>query len=523
MLLWLATTKKAGVDLRSIMKPLVLIIMDGYGLSEELYGNAIAGAEKPNLDRLASDYPHTSLGASGLDVGLPRGQMGNSEVGHLNLGAGRIVYQDYTRISLAIEQNRLKDIDVLVDAMTHARDSKRSLHLIGLLSDGGVHSHISHLFALLDMAKDLGVEDVYVHAVLDGRDVPPKSALTYISQLEEKLRELKIGRIATISGRYYTMDRDKRWDRTEAAYRAMTEGLGIRARSAEEAVLMGYNRGETDEFIRPTVVDPDGLIREGDSIIFFNFRPDRARQITRAFVQNEFKEFKRRYLRPKFVCMTQYDESIDVPVAFQPEHLKETLGEILSRSGLRQLRIAETEKYAHVTYFFNGGREEPFPGEDRVLIPSPKVPTYDMKPEMSAPEVTSEVIERIRSEVYDVVILNYANPDMVGHTGVYEAAVKAVEAVDRGVGVVADEVLSRGGVVLITSDHGNAEKMVDPVTREPHTAHTTNRVPFILVCEDGKQELRDDGILADVAPTILDLLNIEKPAAMSGRSLIKRC
>lgn len=517
-----ATAKKPGDNPAGIMRPVVLIIMDGYGISEEREGNAVAGAHKPNLDRLKSLYPHTSLGASGLDVGLPRGQMGNSEVGHLNLGAGRIVYQDYTRISLAIEQNRLKDIKQLVDAMVHARDSKRNLHLMGLLSDGGVHSHITHLFALLDMAKELGVERVYVHPILDGRDVPPRSALIYVSQLEEKLAQIGIGRIATISGRYYAMDRDKRWDRTEAAYRAMTEGLGMHAASAEEAVRTGYDRGETDEFLKPTVIDPHGLVQEGDSIIFFNFRPDRARQITRAFVQTDFKEFERRYLRPFFVCMTQYDESIDAPVAFPPEYLKETLGEVLSRAGLRQLRIAETEKYAHVTYFFNGGREEPFPGEDRILIPSPKIPTYDLKPEMSAPEVTSTVVERIRSGIYDVVIMNYANPDMVGHTGIYEAAVRAVEAVDRGVGTVVGEVLSRGGVALITSDHGNAEKMVERGTGEPHTAHTTNRVPFILVGCDRARMLRDDGILADVAPTMLDLLGMEKPESMSGSSLIKR-
>ncbi|MDI9616327.1 MAG: 2,3-bisphosphoglycerate-independent phosphoglycerate mutase [Methanothrix sp.] len=504
------------------MRPVVLIIMDGYGLSEEKEGNAVAGAHKPNLDRLKSLYPHTSLGASGLDVGLPRGQMGNSEVGHLNLGAGRIVYQDYTRISLAIEQNRLRDVRQLVDAMVTARDSGRNLHLMGLLSDGGVHSHITHLFALLDMAKELGVERVYVHPILDGRDVPPRSAQIYVSQLEEKLARIGIGRIATISGRYYAMDRDKRWDRTEAAYRAMTEGVGIQAATAEEAVRMGYERGETDEFLKPTVIDPQGLVREGDSMIFFNFRPDRARQITRAFVQPDFREFKRMYLRPFFVCMTQYDESIDAPVAFPPEYLKETLGEVLSRAGLRQLRIAETEKYAHVTYFFNGGREEPFTGEDRILIPSPKIPTYDLKPEMSAPEVTSTVVERIRSGGYDVVIMNYANPDMVGHTGIYEAAVRAVEAVDRGVGTVVDEVLSRGGVALITSDHGNAEKMLEKSTGEPHTAHTTNRVPFILAGCDDVSGLRDDGILADVAPTMLELLGIEKPSSMSGRSLIKR-
>lgn len=504
------------------MKPVVLIIMDGFGHSAVVDGNAVAGARKPNLDRLMASCPHTTLGASGLDVGLPRGQMGNSEVGHLNLGAGRIVYQDYTRISLAIEQHRLGDNPVLLEAMRAALPDG-SLHLIGLLSDGGVHSHITHLFALLEMARARGVPRVYVHAILDGRDVPPKSALAYFEQLSGKMTALEIGKVATVSGRYYTMDRDKRWERIALAYRALTDGDGLTAPDAEAAVRMGYERGETDEFLKPTIVDHDGLIRDGDSVIFFNFRPDRARQITRAFVKNDFYEFDRRKVNVHYVCMTRYDASLDVPIAFPAEDLADTLGETVSTAGLRQLRIAETEKYAHVTYFFNGGREQPNRGEERVLIQSPKVATYDMKPEMSAQEVTDAVLERLRSKVFDMVILNFANPDMVGHTGIYSAAVKAVETVDRCVGAVANEVLSQGGAVLITADHGNAEKMFDPETGQPHTAHTTNPVPFILAMKNCRDlRLREGGILADIAPTILDLLGLEKPKAMTGRSLIDK-
>jgi len=503
------------------MKPLAIIIMDGFGVGLDEADNAIARARKPNLDRIWKSYATTALGSSGLSVGLPRGQMGNSEVGHLNLGGGRIVYQDYTRISLAAENGTLHHNPVLLEAMQAAKSSK--LHLIGLLSDGGVHSHITHLFALLEMAKAMGLKEVYVHAILDGRDVPPKSALTYFGQLEEESQRLSLGKVATVSGRYYAMDRDKRWDRVEKAYRCLTEGLGFHAGSAEQSVLDSYARGESDEFLKPTVVDSTGLVSDGDSIIFFNFRPDRAREITRAFVDEGFKEFPRRKLRIRYACMTQYDATLNVPVAFPAQNLDGTLGEVISGTGLRQLRIAETEKYAHVTYFFNGGKETPNPGEDRILIPSPKVPTYDLKPEMSAFLVTDEVIRVIRTGDYDLIIMNYANPDMVGHTGIFEAAVKAIEVVDACVGRVVDEVLAKGGAVLLTADHGNADKMRDEKNGQPYTAHTTNKVPFSLVINDGiKHELRDDGILADVAPTALDLLSISKPSAMTGRSLIVR-
>lgn len=499
------------------MKPVVLLIMDGFGLRDEVFANAIAGAKKPNLDRLIAACPHTTLGASGRDVGLPTGQMGNSEVGHLNLGAGRVVYQDYTRISLAIEQDQLRKNQVLVRAMKDLGEGR--LHLMGLLSDGGVHSHISHLMALLDLARDVGVNRCYIHSILDGRDVPPRSALSYLDQLEEKTRKIGLGQVATVSGRYYTMDRDRRWDRTALAYAALVDGQGERARSAREAVLAGYERGENDEFLRPTVVDQDGMIRDGDSVIFFNFRPDRARQITRAIVQADFSEFSRHRVQVRYVCMTQYDSAIDAPVAFPVQYLHNTLGEVASSAGRRQLRIAETEKYAHVTYFFNGGSEEPMPGEDRVLIPSPRVATYDLLPEMSAYQVTDAVLERIRMGIYDMIVMNYANPDMVGHTGIYQAAVKAVETVDACLGRVVEAVQSCGGSIAITADHGNAEKMSDEETGQAHTAHTTNRVPFILVGA-GSPSLREDGILADVAPTILELMGLHQPQEMSGRSLI---
>jgi len=501
------------------MRPLAIIIMDGFGCSRELKGNAVAHARKPNIDRIWKRYATADLGCSGLDVGLPPGQMGNSEVGHLNLGAGRVVYQDYTRISLAIEEGRLLQNQVLVQAMEAARTSR--LHLLGLLSDGGVHSHQAHLYALLKMARDKGLDKVFVHAVLDGRDVPPKSALTYIGLLEEKMGKIGVGTVATVAGRYYTMDRDKRWQRVEKAYLCMTEGKGYRADTAEGAVLEGYSRGESDEFLQPTVVDPEGLLRDNDSIIVFNFRPDRAREITRAFVDHEFQDFPRGPLRVHLACMTQYDATISAPVAFPPLNLEDTLGDVVSRAGKKQLRIAETEKYAHVTYFFNGGRETPSPGEDRALIPSPKVATYDMKPEMSAFEVTEEALKRIRSGAYDLIVLNYANPDMVGHTGIFEAAVQAISAVDECVGRVVDEVIAQDGAVLLTADHGNAEKMIDEESGQPHTAHTTNRVPFTFVIEDGQRHLlRRDGILADVAPTALQLMGIPQPQAMTGRSLI---
>jgi len=500
------------------MKPLAIIIMDGFGISSQQKGNAIAKARKPNLDRLWKKYPTTTIKASGLAVGLPRGQMGNSEVGHLNLGGGRIVYQDYTRISLAVERGLLESNSVLLQAMREAQHGK--LHLMGLLSDGGVHSHNTHLYALLEMARKQGLKKVYIHAILDGRDVPPRSATGYFRELGEKIRETKIGKVATVSGRYYTMDRDKRWDRVEKAYRCLTEGVGHKAVSAERAVEESYARGESDEFLEPTVIDAEGLIGDSDSVIFFNFRPDRAREISRAFVDSSFQEFPRKRVRVHYTCMTRYDANLDVPVAFPAENLDDTLGQVVSCAGLRQLRIAETEKYAHVTYFFNGGREMPSPGEDRELIPSPKVATYDLKPEMSAYEVRDETLQRIRSGKYDLIVLNFANPDMVGHTGVFEAAVKAVETVDECIGGIVDEILKAKGCVLLTADHGNAEKMLDESTGQPHTAHTTNPVPFTLIADGPSPRLRDDGVLADVAPTALQLLGISQPEAMTGRSLV---
>jgi 2,3-bisphosphoglycerate-independent phosphoglycerate mutase len=503
------------------MKPLAIIIMDGFGISPVELGNAVAKARKPNLDRFLQKYASTTLVSSGLAVGLPKGQMGNSEVGHLNLGAGRIVYQGYTRINLAVEDGTIFKNPVLVNTMENASSGK--LHLMGLLSDGGVHSHITHLYALLEMAKAHGLKKVYVHAILDGRDVPPKSALVYFRELEEQIGRIGLGRVATVAGRYYTMDRDKRWDRVEKGYRAMTDGVGFRAESPQKAVTDSYNRGETDEFLKPTIVDRQGLIEGGDSIIFFNFRPDRAREITRALIDEDFKEFRRKPMKVHFTCMTQYDATIDAPVAFPSQNLNDTLGEVIARSDLRQLRIAETEKYAHVTYFFNGGKEEPNPREDRILIPSPKVATYDLKPEMSAYEVTDALIDRIRSQAYDLIVVNYANPDMVGHTGIFDAAVKAVETVDTCVGRVVDEILALGGAVLLTADHGNAEKMIDETTGQPHTAHTSNPVPFLLILNDDlAHELRGDGILADVAPTALDILKLPKPLEMTGISMIVR-
>lgn len=504
------------------MKPVTLIIMDGFGEGDETDGNAIASAKTPNIDMLARSYPKTTLGAAGLDVGLPPGQMGNSEVGHLNLGAGRIVYQDYTRINLSIKDGTFFDNPVLTAAMDAVKARGSALHLLGLLSDGGVHSHNSHLYALLRLARAKGIDRVWIHSILDGRDVPPRSALGYFRELEEEIGSAGVGKVATVAGRYYSMDRDRRWERTELAYRAMTTGDGLQAPGPKEAVEAGYGRGEDDEFIRPTVVNPKGMVEDGDAIIFFNFRPDRARQITKAFTTPDFCEFGVKEMAVSFVCMTEYQESIEAAVAFPAEHLTDTLGDVVSRAGLLQLRIAETEKYAHVTFFFNGGREEASPGEDRLLIPSPKVATYDQKPEMSAFLVTDAVVGKIREGVYDLIVLNYANSDMVGHTGIFDAAVKAVEVVDECVGRVVAEVLARGGAVLLTSDHGNAEKMEDRSTGQHHTAHTSNRVPFILAKDGRRERLRDGGILADVAPTALELMGLSPPPAMKGRSLLAR-
>ncbi len=500
--------------------PLLLMILDGYGLRDNKEANAIASAKTPNLDRLFSTYPHTTLDASGLSVGLPEGQMGNSEVGHLNIGAGRIVYQDLTRITSSIREGDFFRNKVLLDAMKYVKNHNSSLHLMGLLSDGGVHSHISQLYALLELAKKQGINKVYIHALLDGRDVPPKSALTYIKDAQKKMKELG-GEFATISGRYYAMDRDKRWERVEKAYNAMSAGAGITAENASAAVENAYARGETDEFVTPTVIikkgEPAALISDKDSVIFFNFRSDRAREITRCFIEDDFKGFKRKlYPHTHFVGLTQYDETFNVHVAYPPESLRNILADVLSRHNLRQLRIAETEKYAHVTFFFNGGRETPVEGEERLLIPSPRVATYDIQPEMSAHPVTDEVVKALSSGKYDVIILNYANLDMVGHTGFFDAAVKAVEAIDECIGRVFDAVNKAGGLLIITADHGNAEQMLDE-TGGIHTAHTCDPVPF-LFCEKGVR-LRD-GILADIAPTLLEILGIEKPQEMTGRSLI---
>ena len=500
-------------------KPVLLMILDGFGLSEKKEGNAIAAAKKPNIDRLFSTYPHSTLQASGMSVGLPAGQMGNSEVGHLNIGAGRIVYQDLTRITKSIKEGDFFKNRTLIDAIENVKTKNSSLHLMGLLSDGGVHSHNTHLYALLKLAKKHGIRNVFIHAFLDGRDVPPKSALSYIADAEKRMKELG-GEFATISGRYFAMDRDKRWDRVEKAYNAMT-GIGETARSARQAVEKAYERGENDEFVTPTIIlknnEPVSVISNNDSVIFFNFRSDRAREITRAFIDDDFNGFKRKiFPHTHFVCLTQYDETFKVPVAFLPDSLKNILADILSHHNLKQLRIAETEKYAHVTFFFNGGRETPVVGEERILVPSPKVATYDHRPEMSAYPVTDEVVKAVSSGKFDIIILNYANLDMVGHTGIFEAAVKATEAVDKCVGKVFEAVSSAGGLLILTADHGNAEQMLDE-TGGIHTAHTCDPVPF-LFCDAGVK-LRD-GILADIAPTLLEVLGIEKPKEMTGTSLI---
>jgi len=507
-----------------------LIVMDGFGLSDIKEGNAVAAADTPNFDKYWNSYPHARMHASGLDVGLPEGQMGNSEVGHLNLGAGRIVYQEFTRISKAIQDGSFFINPALLGAIENVKKNKSKLHLMGLVSDGGVHSHIEHLYALIELAKQHGLPEVYIHCFMDGRDVPPASGKSYIMTLEEKLRQYQFGKIATVMGRYYAMDRDKRWDRTKKAYDAMVLGEGEWAESAVEAMDQSYNADETDEFVRPTVIKENGspvaTIGANDSIIFFNFRPDRARQITRSFIELEFNEFEREqgYFPVYFVSMTQYDETFtNIHVAYEPQSLTNTFGEYISRLGKTQLRIAETEKYAHVTFFFNGGVEYPNEGEDRVLIPSPKVPTYDQKPSMSAFEVTDEVVKRIESGKYDVIILNYANCDMVGHTGDMDAAIEAVEAVDKCLGKTVEAIRAAGGRVIITADHGNAEKMIDYATKEPHTAHTNNPVPVILVDDTRKDvKLRQDGRLADIAPTLLELMGLKKPEEMTGESLIQK-
>jgi 2,3-bisphosphoglycerate-independent phosphoglycerate mutase len=508
-------------------KPLVLTILDGWGVCDRLAGNAIKKANLPNYHRLWETYPHTVLSASGEAVGLPEGQMGNSEVGHLNIGAGRVVFQEFTRISRSIREKSFFNNKVLLDTMQKVKENNSALHLMGLLSDGGVHSHINHLLALLEMAGQVGLTQVFVHCFLDGRDVPPANAKDYILLLQQKFKELKFGAVATVIGRFYAMDRDKRWERVNRAYRAMVYGEGIKAPLPRVAVEQSYEKRVTDEFVEPTVIvdgegNPHATVKSGDGIIFYNFRADRARELTRAFVDKEFSGFDRGKNPPRvyFACMTQYDATIEAPIAFPPQNLHNTLGQVLAEYKLKQLRIAETEKYAHVTFFFNGGIEEPNKGEERILIPSPKVATYNLQPEMSAFQVTKKVIDEIKENNYDVIVLNYANPDMVGHTGMIDATIRAVETIDKCLGQVEAAVKSRKGILIITADHGNAESMIDEQTGEPQTAHTTSKVPFILVGDKEVNVQLNKGALEDIAPTILELLGIKKPEEMTGKSLI---
>ena len=503
----------------------MLMILDGFGIRESEVGNAVKLANTPNIDKLMKICPTSIIHTSGLQVGLPEGQMGNSEVGHTNIGAGRIVYQELTRITKSIEDGDFFSIPEFVSAIENCKKHGSKLHILGLLSDGGVHSHIRHLYGLLELAKRKDFEDVYVHCFMDGRDTPPASGESYIVKLEEKMREKGVGKIATISGRFYSMDRDKRWQRVQKAYDALVNGEGNKATSAVSAIEASYQKEVFDEFVEPTVIysgdKPVAKIEKNDSVIFFNFRPDRARELTRTLVDPEFNEFETKNLDLYYVTFTQYDATLpNVNIAFKPEKLVNTFGEYISKNGLTQLRIAETEKYAHVTFFFNGGEEKQYPGEDRILVPSPKVETYDMQPEMSAEEVTVKVVEAIKSGKYNSIILNYANPDMVGHTGSLEAAIKAIEKIDGCVQRVVDAVKEQNGVLLITADHGNAEQMIDEATGEPHTAHTTNPVPLILV---GKDNVRlKEGRLADLAPTMLEIMGLEKPQEMTGESLIEK-
>lgn len=507
-------------------KPVVLCIMDGFGKNPSDYGNAITAAETPNLDRLMSEFPMTYIGASGMDVGLPDGQMGNSEVGHTNIGAGRVVYQELTRITKSIADGDFFENEALKNAVQSAINNGTALHLMGLMSDGGVHSHNSHVWAIVELAKKMGLQKVYLHCIMDGRDVPPTSGKDFVAEAEEKLKEIGVGKIATVVGRFYAMDRDNRWERVSRAYNAFVKGEGIQTNDPVKAIEESYEKVDadgkniTDEFIEPTVcLENEGRIGKNDSVVFFNFRPDRAREITRTFVDPDFNGFEREYFPVTYVCMTQYDATMpNVSVAFKPQSLKNTMGEYLSSLGLKQLRIAETEKYAHVTFFFNGGVEAQYDGEDRILVNSPKVSTYDLKPEMSAYEVSEKVNAAVRSGKYDVIILNFANCDMVGHTGVFEAAVKAVEAVDTCVGTLYEAVHEMGGALLITADHGNADKMYEE-DGSPFTAHTTNPVPFIVA--DFPCTLREGGKLCDIAPTMLKIMGIAQPEEMNGTSIIE--
>ena len=503
------------------------MILDGFGDNKNKDGNAIKLANTPNIDKLMKKYPNTDIFTSGLHVGLPEGQMGNSEVGHTNIGAGRIVYQELTRITKSIEDGDFFSNPEFIAAIENCKKYNSKLHILGLVSDGGVHSHNRHLYGLLEMAKRRDFEDVYVHCFLDGRDTPPASADTYVAELQEKMKEKGVGKIASLSGRFYAMDRDKRWQRVQKCYDALVNGEGEKAGDPIKAIEDSYQKEVFDEFVVPTVMcngnEPVAKIEENDSVIFFNFRPDRAREITRALVDPEFDGFETKKMNLYYVCFTSYDETMpNVHIAFKKEPLKNTFGEVVSEAGLTQLRIAETEKYAHVTFFFNGGEEKQYPGEDRILVPSPKVETYDMKPEMSAYEVTDKVCETLENDKYDVVILNFANTDMVGHTGSLQAAIKAVEAVDECVGRIVKIIEEKQGNLLITADHGNAEQMIDYKTGEPHTAHTTNPVPIILVTANKEYKLKENGKLADLAPTMLDLMGIKQPEEMTGESLLIR-
>lgn len=505
-------------------KPTVLMILDGYGLNKTCEHNAVCQARTPVMDQLMSQCPFVPGNASGMAVGLPDGQMGNSEVGHLNMGAGRIVYQELTRITKSIEDGDFFAVPEFVQAVENCKKNDSALHLFGLVSDGGVHSHNTHIYGLLELAKRNGLKKVFVHCFLDGRDTPPASGKDFVADLEAKMQELGVGRVASVMGRYYAMDRDKNWDRVEKAYNVLTKGNGERASGATDGIQASYDREAYDEFVVPFSVEEDGkaigVIQDKDSVIFYNFRPDRAREITRAFCDDDFKGFARgKRLSLVYVCFTDYDETIgNKLVAFKKEEIANTFGEYLAAHGKTQARIAETEKYAHVTFFFNGGVEEPNPGEDRILVPSPKeVPTYDLKPEMSAPQVCDKLVGAIESGKYDVIIINFANPDMVGHTGVEDAAVKAIETVDACVGRAVDAVKKMDGVLFICADHGNAELMVDETTGEPWTAHTTNQVPFILVNADPSFKLRENGCLADIIPTLIELMGMEKPKEMTGR------
>ncbi|MEE1304208.1 MAG: 2,3-bisphosphoglycerate-independent phosphoglycerate mutase [Agathobacter sp.] len=508
-------------------KPVVLMVLDGYGLNSNPEGNAIAMANTPVMDKLMAECPFVEGAASGLAVGLPDGQMGNSEVGHMNIGAGRIIYQDLTRITKSIEDGDFFENKGLLAAIENCKKNNSDLHLWGLLSDGGVHSHISHVYGILELAKKNGLENVYVHAFLDGRDTPPASGKDFVATLEEKMAEIGVGKIASLSGRYYAMDRDNNWDRVQKAYDSLVKGEGVKATSAVQAMEDSYAQDVTDEFVLPTVITdengaPLSLVKENDSVIFFNFRPDRAREITRAFCDDAFTGFDRPFIPLTYVCFKDYDETIpNKIIAFEKESIDNTFGEYLAKCGKKQLRLAETEKYAHVTFFFNGGVEDPNVDEFRLLVNSPKdVATYDLKPEMSAPEVGMDLVDAIKKNEYDVIVINFANPDMVGHTGVIPAAVKAVERVDQLVGDAVEAVKEIGGVMFICADHGNAEKMIDYETGNPHTAHTTNPVPFILVNAEEGTKLREGGCLADIAPTLLELMGLEQPAEMTGKSLI---